>query len=282
MKILLTGATGFVGRHTLTESTSRGYEVVAIHRSCDQESCPGVRWVRSNLEDPTWNEIDDAIRGDEFVLLHLAAHGVNPRNSELEDCFRYNVLHAIDFSLEALDRGAKRIVTCGTCFEYGSAADKHEYIPASAAPEPLNAYAASKASATMALHGISSSRGITSLSLRPCVVYGEGEPDYRLWPSLRRAALAGQDFPMTAGTQIRDFIGVEKVAAELVRGVSRSDLTEGCLTIENVGSGKGQSVIDFAAEWWDKWGASGRLLPGALESRRSEAQSVVPLIANVS
>lgn len=278
MKVLLTGATGFIGKHTMEALLAAGHEVVALHRNDRSAPAPGVHWVRSGLEDPDWGLIEELLGGEGFALVHLAAHGVDPKRGGWQDCFRFNVSHSLDFWLEAINRGAERIVTCGTCFEYGSAAGKHDLIPTSAAPEPLNAYAASKAAATMALHGVSSSLGIASLSLRPCVVYGEGEADYRLWPSLRRAARTGQDFPMTAGTQMRDFVPVEKVARELARGVGRSDLVPGHLLIENVGSGKGQSIIDFATEWWNRWEAKGKLLPGALEGRKLEAQRFLLLI----
>ena len=278
MKVLLTGASGFIGRHTLKALLDAGHDVSAIHRNGDHLSEDKVRWVHSSLEKPDWNKIERELNGERFALLHLAASGVDPKKHNWEDCFRCNVTHALEFWLESIKRGADRIVTCGTCFEYGSAAEKHAFIPTSAALEPLNAYAASKAAATMALHGVSSAFGISSLSLRPCVVFGEGEAEYRLWPSLRRAALSGHDFPMTAGTQIRDFVPVQHVAGELARGVARSDLPTGRLTIENVGSGKGQTILEFAAEWWHKWEATGSLLPGALETRKHEADRFVPLI----
>lgn len=51
-------------------------------------------------------------------------------------------------------------------------------------------------------------------------VYGEREAETRFWPSLRRAALAGEDFPMTKGEQIRDFMPVETLARTFLDRVS--------------------------------------------------------------
>ena len=49
--------------------------------------------------------------------------------------------------------------------------------------------------------------------LRVFHVSGEGESQNRFWPSLRRAALAGEDFQMRAGEQIRDFLNVLDVSS---------------------------------------------------------------------
>jgi len=192
------------------------------------------------------------------------------------------VLCAVKLWLFAIKSGVQRIINCGSCFEYGAAADKHAFVPSSAAPEPLNAYAASKAAATMALHAISASHGIRAITLRPCVVFGEGEPDYRLWPSLRRAALAGKDFPMTTGQQVRDFMPVESLATQLSLALERRDLLPGRMLVENVGSGNPQSVLEFATCWWNYWGGSGRLLPGRVPARESECLRMVPETARIS
>lgn len=277
MKVLVTGGTGFIGRHTLTALVRAGHEVLAIYRGAQPAGVSGVQWVKSAMDQPDWSKIIEFTSSEPFALIHLAAHGVDPRKADWEGCFFWNVSLALRFWLESIAHGAHRIITCGTCFEYGSAADQYDWIPTTAAPEPLSPYAASKAAATMALHGLTASEGLTSLSIRPCVVFGEGEGDQRLWPSLRRAARSGANFPMTSGNQVRDFVPVEQVAAALAEGVTRTDLPVGRLVIENVGSGKAQSVHEFAQEWWQHWQANGELLVGAIPTREGEASRFVPL-----
>jgi len=213
-------------------------------------------------------------------LIHLAAAGVDPRDGGWASLFELNVSCAIRLWLFAIKSGVQRIINCGSCFEYGAAANKYDFVPASAAPEPLNAYAASKAAATMALHAITASHGIRAITLRPCVVFGEGEPDYRLWPSLRRAAFAGEDFPMTTGRQVRDFMPVEALATQLCLAVERPDLRPSRMLVENVGSGKPQSVSEFANFWWQHWSGSGRLLPGQVPLRESECIRMVPRLGD--
>lgn len=275
MRVLVTGATGFVGQHTVNALVDAGHDVVALYRRSRPASTGAVRWVQWDLTD---GDLSDLRRGIDGVdgLIHLAASGVDARSSTWADCFDVNVAGTVRLWLFAAESGVRRIVNLGSCFEYGAAADSHWLIPVSAAPEPMNAYAASKAAATMALHGIAASHAVRAITLRPCVVFGEGESDYRLWPSLRRAALAGADFPMTTGEQVRDFVPVEVVAARLCEALTRDDLTPGRLLIENVGSGKPQSVREFATYWWGHWRATGKLLFGAVPHRPSECLRIAP------
>ncbi|WP_083924486.1 NAD-dependent epimerase/dehydratase family protein [Lamprocystis purpurea] len=278
MKVIVTGGTGFIGKHTLVALGNAGHDVLALYRQGVPPVVPGVSWIRSTLDQPDWSGLESFIKESRGTLIHLAAHGVDPAKADWDSCFRWNVTHALRFWREAVSRGIRRIVTCGSCFEYGAAGNHYESIPSTVAPEPLDPYSASKAAATMALCGLTAFEKIQSLSLRPCIVFGEGEASNRLWPSLRRAALSGKDFPMTSGLQVRDFVPVEIVASALSEGIVRDDLPVGKLIIENIGSGHPQSVLEFATEWWAVWGGKGRLLAGVLPSRLTETPRLVPLI----
>ena len=275
MRVLVTGATGFIGRHTVNALVDAGHDVVALYRTSHPVSTGAVRWVQWDLSSDQSSDFKRGLDGVEG-LIHLAASGVDARSSTWADCFDVNVTSALRLWLFAVESGVKRIVNLGSCFEYGAAADSHWLIPVSAAPEPMNAYAASKAAATMALHGVAASHPVRAITLRPCVVFGEGESEYRLWPSLRRAAFAGADFPMTTGEQIRDFLPVEVVATRLCEALTRDDLAPGRLLVENIGSGKPQSVREFATYWWGHWEAADKLLFGAVPHRASECLRIAP------
>jgi nucleoside-diphosphate-sugar epimerase len=108
-------------------------------------------------------------------------------------------------------------------------------------------------------------------------VFGEGEEERRLWPSLRKAAISGQDFPMTLGAQIRDFIEVEIIAVRFVdETISLMNLIEPKVKYINLGSGLPQSILDFSRYWWNKFNAKGKLLVGTLPYRKGECMRYVP------
>jgi nucleoside-diphosphate-sugar epimerase len=116
--------------------------------------------------------------------------------------------------------------------------------------------------------------------LRPFTVYGEGQHDSNFWPSLQKAALAGEDFPMTSGEQIRDFVEVMEVALAFLQAATSADLKPGEPVIRNVGTGVPQSLRAFAEAQWKAAGATGKLLPGAVPMRAHEVMRYVPEIAS--
>jgi nucleoside-diphosphate-sugar epimerase len=112
--------------------------------------------------------------------------------------------------------------------------------------------------------------GLSLEVVRPFHVYGIGEHPDRFWPSLRSAALSGRDFEMTDGLQVRDFIDVVDVANEILKSVEGLMEALPGVTIRNIGSGSPQSLIEFARKCWEKFDATGRLVPGAVMGRPNE------------
>jgi UDP-glucose 4-epimerase len=271
----VTGATGFIGRAFLRECARRGWRVLALARrppTEDERAMPGVDWVVADLD-----RVPAGILREVGTLVHLAAAGVVTGSSDWDLCFRVNVTQSFALWQAAVAGGVRRFVICGSCFEYGTVGERFERIPVDAPLEPVTPYAASKAAASMLALGLAASASLQLVLLRPFHTYGEGEPETRFWPSLRRAALAGEDFPMTSGEQVRDFTPVELVAAELARHCT--DLPPaGRPAVHHVGAGQARSLLEFARQEWQRFGARGQLLVGAVPPRAREVLRYVPEI----
>jgi nucleoside-diphosphate-sugar epimerase len=276
LKIFVTGGTGFIGGHFLKKAIADGSDVFALRRA---ESKTRIRlpqepvWLEGNLEGDWPKELSQCV-----ALVHLAAAGVSPQKATRAELFDVNVRQSAQLWRQAAKAGVKRFIICGSCFEYGKSGERYEFIPVDAPLEPANDYAQSKATATYLAMELAKTEQIELLVLRPFHVFGEGEEQSRLWPSLRKAALAGEDFPMTAGEQVRDFIPAEMVAEKFVAALARKDLRAGDPKIENVGTGKPQTLRAFAEHWWQQWNAKGQLKIGALPYRDNEVMRYVPKI----
>ena len=275
MRLFVTGGTGFIGSHFLKQASAAGHEIVALRR-------PGSRprialenepsWLEGSLSDPWEAELATC-----DALVHLAAHGVNPATVSWESCFQSNVHDALTLWMRAIRSGVRRFTVCGSCFEYGRSGERYEWIPANAPLEPTGAYHSSKAAASMAAIGLAIEHRLEMTLVRPFHVYGEGEEAARLWPALRKAALAGEDFPMTGGEQVRDFLPVDDLASLLVRTLEQAP-EPGQPRIINAGTGKPCTIRDFSEHWWREWQATGKLLIGALPYRKGEVMRYVPKI----
>lgn len=274
--LFVTGGTGFIGSHFLKAALLAGHQVRALRRPGSEPVIPipdGVEWIKGDLENVT----SAAFEGVE-VLIHLAAAGV-VQSLEASDVFRVNLQESLRMIEKAADAGARRLVICGSCFEYGKSAEQYEFIPSDAPLAPVTVYGASKAALSLAAQTLARERNLEAIILRPFHVFGDGEASSRFWPSLRRAALAGEDFPMTRGEQVRDFVPVARVASSFLNAVARADLNPGDPVIENVGTGVPKSLASFARELWDEFGGKGQLLLGAISYRPNEVMRYVPEIS---
>lgn len=277
MKVFLTGGTGFIGSHFINQAHDAGHQIVALRRS--PESRPRVPLVR----DPQWldksmSDVSPADFEGCDVVVHLAAHSANVPYDTLENCIIHNVFEPLKMIRAASEKGVRRYIVAGSCFEYGRSGERYEFIPPDAPLEPSASYPASKAAASVAFHALACELSLQLDIMRVFQVYGEGELETRFWPSLRKAALSGEDLPMSEGKQVRDFVSVNEVARQFVDAIAAQPPVAGMTRVSHCGSGVPMSLKDFAEREWKNFHATGTLLFGSIEVRKNEVMRFVPQI----
>ena len=265
MNVLLTGATGFLGRHVHRALLDAGHQVTVCGRrepdlGCNFHACDLLQIQ------------PDHLAGHEAVL-NLAAAGVSPQPVDWDTAFAVNTHAALRLAQLAAEAGVSRFIQSGTCMEYGRGGEQYEAIPADAPLEPIGPYAASKAAASLGLLAWARGGVMGLVLLRPFHLWGEGQYEGNLYPQLLKAAQNGEDFAMTSGTQVRDFYAVDRAAQDFVRALHVSVDRP---VVRNLGSGVPIQVREFAAERWQALGARGKLLAGALPGRPNEVMRFVP------
>ena len=274
MRIFITGGTGFLGQYVVAAALETGHECICLYRSSIPEALKEhdrVQWVKGGLRTDWSAELKTV-----DAVIHLAAVGVSPQKASREESFQINVIDSLLFVENAVKAGVRRVIVCGSCFEYGASGARYESIPVDAPLEPLNAYGASKAAATIALSALARELKFALTVLRPFHFYGEGQASVNLWPALKRAAFAGEDFAMTPGEQVRDYMRVEDVAAQFLAELDEPEQSQP--SVKNVGSGQPVSLHAFCEKWWSLWEADGQLKIGALPYRETEVMRFVPKI----
>lgn len=275
MRLFVTGATGFIGSNVLAAALNAGHEVVALRRSL--KSLPVVQMPSQ----PVWYEGDLSIVNSTWLkgvdaVLHLASAGVSPKKVSWQELVQVNVVASLNFLELASIAGVRRCVVAGTSHEYGNASKRYKFIPPDAPLEPLSSYAASKVASFQLIRTLAIERRFELCYARIFSAYGDGQFTGNFWPSLRRAALCGEDFAMTSGRQITDFIPVKEVAKHLLEACMRDDISAGVPLVLNIGSGEHKSLLSFAQAEWDRHGATGNLLPGVLPDRADLVERCVP------
>lgn len=275
MKVLLTGGTGFIGSHVLRQLLLQGHTVTLSVATLSRLSVVDSR--SSRVVEGSLFDLDADRLGPIDAVIHLAATGVSPRDATWAELEKVNIRGTLHICKLAKILSA-RVVIAGSYAEYGSSGLRYEEIPANAPLEPTFPYATSKAAACQLALGFARAEAIEMGYLRIFNAFGHGQHGSNLWPSLMKAAASGDDFEMTLGEQIRDFVDVKHVASAFVDLVSSSKLVAGKPMVSNVASGTPQTVREFCEYWWNYSNAAGSLKIGSLPYRANEVMRYVPSI----
>jgi nucleoside-diphosphate-sugar epimerase len=272
MKALVTGASGYIGRHTLLPLLESGCEVYAIARRRDVDWPHGVRVLTLDL-------FDDAARQEAFAeispewLLHLAWYAEHGKFWEAKENVAWLSL-SIRMLGEFAQNGGQRVVVSGTCAEYRL--NDEPCREASTPLEPRSLYGICKATLFKFLEAGAARLGLSYAWGRIFLLYGSSESEGRLIPATARALLEGRPALCTHGGQVRDFMHVEDVARALVQ-----ILTSGVSGPVNIGSGQPISIAQAVGELARRAGQPHLLRLGALPPREDDVPILIPDIARL-
>jgi len=261
-RVLVTGASGYVGRQVVAALRRRGHDVVAASSRARDGG------VAADLLAPGGPAALVAEAGAER-LVHLAWYAEHGRFWTAPENLDW-----VGASLRLLRAfaaaGGRRVVIAGTCAEYawdgldGPCAE--DVTPLA----PTTLYGASKHATHLAAAAYARQEGLSLAWGRVFFSFGPREAPGRLVPAVARALLAGEDVPTTDGTQVRDFIAVEELGDAFAALVA-SDL-EGAV---NVASGRGVPVRDVVALVARETGREDLVRYGALPARPDDPPFLV-------
>ena len=254
MKILLTGAAGFVGSHLAERLAAMGHEVAGVDNfapyynvalkelNAQDLAEKGVQILRLDL---AADELAAAL-ADVEIVYHLAAQPGNDARITLETYARNN-LTATHRLLEAARKVPclKGFINISTSSVYG----KHATDTEDTAPKPISYYGVTKLAAEQLTLAYSREGKLPACSLRLFSVYGERERPDKLYPILIRAILEDKPFPLFEGSEkhSRSFTYVGDVVEGCVNLLDRLDVCSG--EIFNIGSdieittGEGMRIV---------------------------------------
>ncbi len=273
MKIFLTGGTGFVGSHFINIAINAGHTVTALRRPGSVPRVPlpnQPEWITGSL-----TEFNSNVLHEMGVVVHLAAVGVSPSHCTWEEAISVNVYNTIALLKASMDNKVPRFLLVGTSAEYGTTGEHHPAIPPDAPLQPKSLYGASKAAASIMAMTLARNSPIQMAVCRLGTVYGPGQSEANFWSQLKSAAESGGDFPMTLGTQTRDFVPVTQAAKDLLNIAVNGSLKQGQPRIFHINSGKACSLREFAVSEWKALGATGKIQFGAIPQRPDDLSQCV-------
>ena len=256
--ILLTGATGFVGKQifeALSKSNVRIVPVVRTGKESSFQNYPNIDRIVCSpdifQESADWwvkkcKDID--------VVIHAAWYaepGKYLQSSKNIDC----LVGSFNLAKCAARADVKRFVGIGTCFEYDLSAG---VLSTDTSLNPLTPYAGAKAALYMGLSQWLPEQSVEFAWCRLFYLYGEGEDERRLVPYIHKQLAKGEAAELTSGKQVRDFLDVSeagRIIAELALREQHGPI--------NVCSGVPVTVRQLAEKIADTYGRRDLLKFGA-------------------
>lgn len=255
MRVLVTGASGFIGRALCTEAVARGFEVAAVTRSrCDLPA--GLECLVAGSMDAftDWR----VLLADADVVLHLAAR-VHVMQDTAQDSLaefrRINVQGTLNLARQAVQAGVRRFIFVSSIGVNGSETFQHPFL-ASDTTAPHSPYAVSKYEAELALQALATETGLELVIVRPPLVYGPGAPGN--FGSLMRWLQRGVPLPLGAIDNRRSLVALDNLVDLIITCVTHPAAANQTFLVSD---GQDVSTTELLRRMGQAMGRPARLIP---------------------
>jgi nucleoside-diphosphate-sugar epimerase len=264
-RILVTGATGFLGSHCLASLVERGFDVLGLYHERAPQDVSGVRWVRGDVMDRT--AMRSLIEKNKPKgLLHLAWF-VEPGKLITDPSNLSWVSASLDLIRAFRESGGERCAISGSCYEYDW---RFGYCVEDVTPsEPDTLYGAAKDSLRRTFLAYCNASGLSGSWGRAFFMYGPRENPARLVSSVIISLLRGLPAKSSHGLQVRDYLHIQDVADGMV-----ALLASECRGTYNICAGNATTIREIVELLGKITGRSDLLQLGALPARAND----VPLV----
>lgn len=225
MKVLVTGASGFVGNHVVQYLLAQNHTVVATSRdeakAQQYDWYEKVKYIPFDISNFSTNANLFTHFGEPDVLIHLAWDGLPNFLDTIH--IDKNLFSHYQFLKNYVESGGNHIVITGTCLEYGMQSGS---LDENLIPLPDCAYAVAKDSLRRFI--VELQKKYTALTfqwMRLFYMYGEGQYSKAILPQLEAAVKKGDTvFNMSGGEQLRDYLPIHTVAEYISKVALQKDI----------------------------------------------------------
>lgn len=245
-RVLVTGASGFVGANLVRSLLKDGHETHLLlrpsHQSWRLAGIAGdVRVQEADLDDvDSVRRVVQAAKPD--WVFHLAAYGAYPNQTGLQQMVTTNLMGCAALVDTCAEKGVESFVHAGSSSEYGF---KNHAAAEDDVLEPNSHYAITKAAATHYCQCVARARNLNAITVRLYSIYGLFEEPSRLIPTLIREGLRGRLPPLATPGTARDFVYVDDAVHAMLQVAATPSIQRGA--IYNICTGVQSTLADVVA-----------------------------------
>ena len=235
-RVLVTGASGFLGTHLCQRLSQRGADVFGVSRSTEPLEFSGKQWFCADMvEIDSVQEVFKAVQPE--VVFHLSGYGVGaPDLENVLPTFRNDLLTTVNVLTVATRQQVRRFIT---------AASLEEPEVGAADPLPSSPYAAAKWASSSYARMFHRLYGTPIVITRPMMAYGPGQKQHKLIPYVTCALLQGRAPRLSSGNRAADWVYVDDVMDGMEAAAFRPGV-EGCSF--DLGSGSLVTIRDIVLQ----------------------------------
>ena len=249
MKILITGATGFIGNHLVKELLKdTKNEIIATSRDIEKakkyEWFSRLKYISYDLNSQEELNLFEYFDKPDKVI-HLAWDGLPNYNDLIH--IEKNLFNNYNFIKNIISNGLKDITITGTCFEYGLI---NGCLNEELKTNPSNSYGIAKDSLRKFIEELKKQYDFNYKWIRLFYIYGEGQGEKSLIALLDKAIQNGEkEFNMSGGEQLRDYLNIKDVVKNILLIANQTLYSN---QIINCCSGKPISIRQIVENHLDK------------------------------
>ena len=254
MKIVVTGAAGFIGSHLSERLKGLGHDVIGID-SFNTYYTPELKKLNAkDLEDKgisiekrdlVSDDVSDVLQ-EADAIFHLAAQPGISATTPFEHYLNNNFIATNNLIEAARSAGTKKFINIATSSIYGAHATEDE----TTAPKPTSNYGVTKLAAEQLVLSYFRDKGFPAASARLFSVYGERERPEKLYPKLIDGILNDKPFPLFEGSQehLRSYTYVGDIIDGLVLILDNFEKSAGEIfnlgTDQAITTGEGIKIVE--------------------------------------
>ncbi len=268
-KIIVAGGSGFIGANLISDLISNGNKVISISKSKNKlkRKVKNAQYIFHDLEQPIKEKFSEDFADVDYIINCSGYIDHSDFRDYGIEVFYEHFNSLISLTNLAIDLRVKTFVHLGSSDEYG---DNKSPIKESVRESPISPYSLAKLSSTFYLQQCFKQGILNTVILRPFLIFGEMQSKNRFLPYLINNCIKDNEFKVTKGEQIRDYLYIKDFNQALIKTLNNEKAYG---EIINIASGIPLSIKDVISEV-NKIIGKGRPIYGGVDYRENESMEL--------